>query len=100
MKYMRGSCCLPTLFFFNPTLNIKMVFGEKIHKIGIFFKFCHDFLCKMLKQNLIISLPTYPKCCWYVTGTTHIFHLGLLNMGGGYLVRRLSNIIKMTTLCD
>ena len=31
----------------------------------------------MLQQNLIISLPTYPKFCWYATGTTHIFHLGL-----------------------
>ena len=28
----------------------------------------------MLQQNLIISLPTYPKFCWYATGTTHIFH--------------------------
>ena len=34
----------------------------------------------MLQQNLIISLPTYPKFCWYATGTTHIFHLGLNNM--------------------
>ena len=25
----------------------------------------------------MISLPTYPKFCWYATGTTHIFHLGL-----------------------
>ena len=31
----------------------------------------------MLEQNLIISLPNYPKFCWYATGTTHIFHLGL-----------------------
>ena len=33
----------------------------------------------MLWQNLIISLPTctYPKFCWYATGTTHKFHLGL-----------------------
>ena len=30
-----------------------------------------------LKQNIIISLHTYPKFCWYETGTTHIFHLGL-----------------------
>ena len=30
----------------------------------------------MLLQNLIISLPTYPKFCWYATGSTHIFHLG------------------------
>ena len=39
MKYMCGSCCLPTL--------------------------------------ILISLPTYPKFCWYATGTTHIIHLGL-----------------------
>ena len=31
----------------------------------------------MLQQNLIISLPTYPKFSWYATGTTHLFHLGL-----------------------
>ena len=35
----------------------------------------------MLQQNLIISLPTYPKFCWYATGTTHIFHLGLNKVG-------------------
>ena len=34
----------------------------------------------MLQQNLIISLPTYPKICWYATGTTHIFHLGLMEI--------------------
>ena len=36
MKYMCGSRCLPTLIFFNPTLNIKMVLGEKISKICTF----------------------------------------------------------------
>ena len=72
MKYMCGSCCLPTLIFFNPTLNIKVVFGEKIPKMGTFSDFFTIFW-----QNLIISLPTYPKFCWYATGTTHIFHLGL-----------------------
>ena len=30
---------------FNPTLNIKMVFGEKIPKMGTFSRFCHYFLC-------------------------------------------------------
>ena len=34
----------------------------------------------MLEQNLIISLPTYPIFCWYATGTTHIFHLGLTTL--------------------
>ena len=63
--------------FFNPTLNIKMVFGEKIPKMGTFFRFCHYFFVKCYKKNLIIYLPTYPKFCWYATGTTHIFHLGL-----------------------
>ena len=29
-------------------------------------------------QNLIISLPTYPEFSWHETGTTHIFHLGLM----------------------
>ena len=27
-------------FFFNPTLNIKMVFGEKIPKMGTFSDLC------------------------------------------------------------
>ena len=34
----------------------------------------------MLYQNLIISLPTYPKFCWYAAETTHIFHLGLIKI--------------------
>ena len=46
MKYMCGSCCLPTLFFFNPTLNIKMVFGEKIPKMGTFSDFVTIFFDK------------------------------------------------------
>ena len=32
-------------YFFNPTRNIKMVFGEKIPKMGTFSDFCHYFLC-------------------------------------------------------
>ena len=28
----------------------------------------------------MISLFTYPKFCWYATGTTHIFHLGLIKL--------------------
>ena len=28
-----------------------------------------------------MSLPAYPKFCWYATGTTHIFHLGLSEYG-------------------
>ena len=34
----------------------------------------------MLEHNLIISLPTYPKFCWYATGTTHIFHLSPIKL--------------------
>ena len=63
--------------FSNPTLNIKMVFGEKIPKMGTFSDFVTIFFVKCY-NNLIISLPTYPKFCWYATGTTHIFHLGLI----------------------
>ena len=33
---------------------------------------------KTVRGPLITSLPTYPKFCWYATGTTHIFHLGLM----------------------
>ena len=63
--------------FFKPTLNIKMVFGEKIPKMGTFSDFVTIFFAKCFNKNLIISLPTYPKFCWYATGTTHIFHLVL-----------------------
>ena len=31
---------------FNPTLNIKMVFGEKIHKMGTFSDFVTIFFVK------------------------------------------------------
>ena len=38
---------LPTyLNFFNPTLNIKMVFGEKIPKMGTFSDFVTIFFVK------------------------------------------------------
>ena len=61
----------------NPTLNIKMVFGEKIPKMAL-FQILSLFSLLNVITNLIISLPTYPKFCWYSTGTTHIFHLGLI----------------------
>ena len=60
--------------FFNPTLNIKMVFGEKIPIIGTFSDFVTIFFVITKFNNF---LPTYPKFCWCATGTTHIFHLGL-----------------------
>ena len=75
--YMRGSCFPTYPIFLDPTLNIKMVFEEKVPKMGNFSVFVTIFLL-MLYQNLIISLPTYPKICWYETGTIHIFHFGLL----------------------
>ena len=62
--------------FFNPTLNIKMVFGEKIPKTGTFSDLSLFSLLNVItKFNNF--LPTYPKFCWCSTGTTHIFHLGL-----------------------
>ena len=54
MKYMCGSCCLPTLIFSNPTLNIKMDFGEKIPKMGTFSDF--SLLNVTTKFN---NFPTY-----------------------------------------
>ena len=36
MKCMCGSCWPTYPNFFNPILNIKMVFGEKIPKMGSF----------------------------------------------------------------
>ena len=46
MKYMRGSCWPTCPNFFNPTLNIKMVFGEKIPKMGTFSDFVTIFFVK------------------------------------------------------
>ena len=74
---MCGSCWPTYPNFFNPTLNIKMAFGEKIPKIGTF----SDFVTIFFVINIITkfnNFPTFlPKFCWYATGTTHIFHLGL-----------------------
>ena len=56
MKYMCGSCCLPTLIFFNPTLNMKMVFGEKIPKMGTFSEFV-----------TILFVKCYNKIYYYIT---------------------------------
>ena len=46
MECMCGSCWPTYPNFFNPTLNIKMVFGEKIPKIGIFSDFVTIFFVK------------------------------------------------------
>ena len=58
MKYMCGSCCLPTLFF-NPTLNIKMVFGEKIPEMDIFSDFVTIFFLNVTTKfnNFPTLLP-------------------------------------------
>ena len=45
MKYICGSSFLPTLFFY-PTLNIEMVFGEKIPKVGTISDFATFFFVK------------------------------------------------------
>ena len=59
MKYMCGSCCLPTLIFFNPTLNIKMVFREKIPKMGTFSEFVSIFFVKSY-LNVITKFNNFP----------------------------------------
>ena len=57
MKYMCGSCCLSTLIFFNPTLNIKKVFGEKIPKMGTFSDFVTISLLNVITK--FNNFPTY-----------------------------------------
>ena len=43
---------LPTYpIFLNPTLNIKMVFGEKMLKMGTFSDFVTIFFVKCYKKN-------------------------------------------------
>ena len=52
-----------------------MIFGEKISKMGtISVLSLFSLLNVKTKFN---NLSTYPKFCWYETGTTHIFHFGL-----------------------
>ena len=46
MKCMGGSCWPTYPNFFNPTLNIKMVFGEKLPKMGTFSDFVSIFFVK------------------------------------------------------
>ena len=84
-------------YFFNPTLNIKMVFGEKIPKMGTFSDLVTIFFVKCYNKILIISLPTYSKFCWYATGTTHIFHLGLIMI---HIVAESFHIILIRRAAD
>ena len=58
MKYMCGYCCLPTLIFFNPIINIKMVFGEKIPKMGTFSDFVTIFFVNYVITKFN-NFPTY-----------------------------------------
>ena len=60
MKCMCGSCWPTYPNFFNPCLNIKMVFGEKIPKMGTFSDFVTISLLNVITKFNI--LPTYlPK---------------------------------------
>ena len=58
MKCMCGSCWPTYPNFFNPTLNIKMVFGEKLSKTGIFSVFVAIFFVKC--YNKIQQFPYLP----------------------------------------
>ena len=53
---------LPTYpIFFNPTLNIKMVFGEKIPKMGTFSDFVTIFFVKCYnKINVVTKFNNFP----------------------------------------
>ena len=44
-------------YFFNPTLNIKIVFGEKIPEMGTFSDFVTFFFVKC--YNKFNNFPTY-----------------------------------------
>ena len=46
MKFMCGSCWPTYSIFFNPTINIKMDFGEKIPIMGTFSDFVTTFFVK------------------------------------------------------
>ena len=62
MKYMCGKKTVVPVaylpYFFNPTLNIKMVFGEKkIPKMGTFSDFVTIFLLNVITK--FNNFPTY-----------------------------------------
>ena len=77
MKYMCGSCCLPTLIFLTLPFTLKWFLEKKYLKWARFqILSLFSLLNVITKYN---NFPTYlPKFCWYATGTTHIFHLGLI----------------------
>ena len=51
MKYMCGSCCLPTLLF------LTLVFGEKIPKMGTFSDFVTIFFIKCYNIDVVGDKP-------------------------------------------
>ena len=55
MKCMCGSCWPTYPNLFNPTLNIKMVFGEKIPKMGNF-----SVKVTISLLNVIIKFSNFP----------------------------------------
>ena len=57
MKYISGSCFPTYTNFLNPTLNIKMVFGEKIPKMGTDSVFVTIFLLNVITK--FSNFPTY-----------------------------------------
>ena len=56
MKYVCGSC-FPTYPFFNPTLNIKVVLGEKMPKMDTFSVFVTIFFVNVITK--LNNFPTY-----------------------------------------
>ena len=57
MKCMCGSCWPTYPNFFNPTLNIKMVFEKIIPKMGTFSDFVTIFLLNVMTK--FYNFPTY-----------------------------------------
>ena len=61
--FLLPTCSYPN--FLDPTLNIKWSLEKKYLKWAL-FQILSLFSLLNVIQNLIISLPTYPKFCWYV----------------------------------
>ena len=62
MRLKWNICVVPVAYlpyFFTPTLNIKMVFGEKIPKIGTF----SDFVTIFFVKSRVVNLGTTTKLC-------------------------------------
>ena len=72
MKYMCGSCCLPTLIFFNPTLNIKKWSLENKYLQWALFQILSLFslLNVITKFN---NFPTYLPYILLVSNRNHTY---------------------------